>query len=149
MVLSVRPRTDADLPACVEVLRAVHSSDAYPMRWPEDPADWITPPGLTAAWVAERKSRIVGHVCVVGVTVSRLFADPVARGLGCGAVLLEAAQSHAAREGLSLVLDVVDDGGAAVALYERLGWRLVERRLADWSAPDGRRPVVRIYAAPV
>ena len=103
---------------------------------------------LTAAWLAERDAAVVGHICVAGATVSRLFVDPVARGLGCGELLLDAAQAYAARDGLTLMLDVIDDGGAAVALYERLGRRLVELRPADWTGPDGRRPVVRIYAAP-
>ncbi len=38
------------------------------------------------------------------------------------------------------MLDVVDDGGPAVALYDRLGWRMVDRRLADWTTSDGRAP---------
>lgn len=46
------------------------------------------------------------------------------------------------------MLDVVDDGGPAIALYERLGWELVDRRTADWQTPDGRRLPVRIYRAP-
>jgi hypothetical protein len=50
--------------------------------------------------------------------------------------------------GLQLVLDVVDDGGRALALYEGLGWRVVEHRLADWTTPDGRRPPLRISVAP-
>jgi hypothetical protein len=49
---------------------------------------------------------------------------------------------------LQLVLDVVDDGGPAVALYEQLGWRLVDQRLAEWTAPDGHQPPIRVYLAP-
>jgi len=46
------------------------------------------------------------------------------------------------------MLDVVDDAGPAQALYERLGWQLVERRLADWTTPAGVRPPIAIYLAP-
>jgi hypothetical protein len=46
------------------------------------------------------------------------------------------------------MLDVVEDGGHAFALYERLGWRLVDRRQADWATPRGERLPVRIYFAP-
>ncbi len=46
------------------------------------------------------------------------------------------------------MLDVVEDGGHAVALYERLGWRVVDRRQADWITPRGNRLPVRIYLAP-
>ncbi len=46
------------------------------------------------------------------------------------------------------MLDVVDDRGAAIALYERLGWRLVDRRVADWATPEGHHLPLRIYIAP-
>ncbi len=46
------------------------------------------------------------------------------------------------------MLDVVEDSGHAVALYERLGWRLVDRRQADWVTARGKRLPVRIYLAP-
>ena len=46
------------------------------------------------------------------------------------------------------MLDVVDDEGPAVALYERLGWRMVDRRIADWTTPEGRRLPVLVYLAP-
>jgi hypothetical protein len=46
------------------------------------------------------------------------------------------------------LLDVVDDGAPAIRLYERIGWRLVNRRQADWVTPQGERLPVRIYLAP-
>jgi len=46
------------------------------------------------------------------------------------------------------LLDVVDDGAPAIRLYERIGWRLVDRRQADWVTPQGERLPVRIYLAP-
>ena len=83
-------------------------------------------------------------------SVSRLFVSPTARGrgLGLGTALLAAVSSWAAAQDLRLMLDVVDDGAPAVTLYERLGWRLVDRRPADWTTPQGRRPPLRIYLAP-
>ncbi len=61
---------------------------------------------------------------------------------------MERVSDQAAKQGLRLVLDVVDDGGPALALYDRLGWRLVNHRLAEWTAADGRRPTLRTYLAP-
>jgi hypothetical protein len=46
------------------------------------------------------------------------------------------------------LLDVVDDGAPAIRLYERIGWRLEDRRQADWVTPQGERLPVRIYLAP-
>jgi GNAT superfamily N-acetyltransferase len=80
--------------------------------------------------------------------VSRLFVAPTARGRNLGASLLATATAYAADQSLQLMLDVVDDGGPAVALYERLGWRLIDRRPATWTAPDGTHLPVRIYLAP-
>jgi len=163
----VRPRTAADLPACVSALAAVHACDGYPTRWPADPAGWLAPPGTAAAWVAQapgREGAVAGHVALVRtpdgalaalagaapdalVTVSRLFVAPGARGRGLATSLLAVAVARAAGGGLSAVLDVVE-GTPAAALYERLGWRLLERRTAGWTLLDGRRPQELVYAAP-
>jgi GNAT superfamily N-acetyltransferase len=163
--VSVRLRLPKDLPACGRVLAAVHAADGYPSRWPADTAAWLTPPGLAAAWVAEHASVIVGHVGMVqGVddpvvsaitgapdrlaSLTRLFVDPVARGRKLGASLLDAVQGYATTQGLRLMLDVVDDGGPAIALYDQLGWRVVDHRIADWTTPGGRRLPVLVYVAP-
>jgi GNAT superfamily N-acetyltransferase len=162
----VRPRLPEDLPACGRVLAAVHAADGYPSRWPADTAAWLTPPGLTAAWVVQHASTIAGHVGLVGgvddrvvsaitgapparlASVTRLFVDPTARGRRLGASLLSAVHAYAATQGLQLILDVVDDGGPATALYDRLGWRVVDHRIADWTTPEGRRLPVLVYVSP-
>jgi len=165
----VRERAVDDLPDCVEALQAVHVTDGYPTYWPQDPGGWLSPAGLAATWVGlDGDGTVLGHVCAVGevddlvvaalvgapverlVSVSRLFVSPAARGrgLGLGAALLAEVQRWSQQRGLQLMLDVVDDGAPAVRLYERLGWRLVDRRDADWLTPDGRRHRLRIYLAP-
>ncbi|PPK92217.1 ribosomal protein S18 acetylase RimI-like enzyme [Kineococcus xinjiangensis] len=165
----IRRRREADLAGCVEALRAVHEADGYPTWWPQDPAVWLSPPGCAAAWVAQDPTgAVLGHVSVVrgvddpvvaalcGVStgdlaaVSRLFVAPAARGRGLrlGSALLHAVQQWTSAQGLQLMLDVVDDGAPAVQLYERLGWKLVDLRPADWLTPTGHRHQVRIYLAP-
>jgi GNAT superfamily N-acetyltransferase len=154
------------------------TSHPYPLVWPADPAGWLSPAGIAAAWVAETSSpagpapesarSLVGHVVVQhGVTnpaidpaladplpeqrwaaVSRLFVAPQARGEGWGAALLAAAAEHAEAAGRRLTLQVVGDDGPAIALYERLGWQLSDRRTADWATPEGLTPVLRTYLGP-
>jgi GNAT superfamily N-acetyltransferase len=93
-------------------------------------------------------SAVTGAPLARLASVTRLFVDPTARGRKLGAALLSAVHAYAATEGLQLMLDVVDDGGPAIALYDRLGWRVVDHRIADWTTPDGRRLPVLVYVAP-
>ncbi len=164
--MPVRARRAADLSGCVQALAAVRRVDGYPVCWPADPVAWLTPAGLVGAWVVEHAGVIAGHVGMVqggddptsmasiGIpahelaSVARLFVVPQARGRGVGARLMERVSDQAANLGLRLVLDVVDDGGPALAFYDRLGWRVVDQRPAEWLAPDGRAPTLQTYLAP-
>jgi GNAT superfamily N-acetyltransferase len=162
----IRPRRPGDLDACVAVLRRVHDRSGYPDRWPADPARWLTPEGLIAAWVAEHEGAVVGQVGLaqgdrhsgllqavgrpVGelAEVIRLFVDPAVRGSGLGRELLAVASSHAVAAGLRPVLEVVDDAGPAIALYERSGWQLVGTGTATWTTLDGAYLGLRYYVSP-
>lgn len=134
----IRRRRDTDLDACVAVLAEVHTHSGYPHHWPDDPAGWLTPDGLTAAWVAEADGSVVGHVALCGGGRSRLCVAPSARGAGLGGRLLRAVEAEAAARGLRPVLEVKDTDTAALALYERLGWtrRATERQ--EWGSRRGR-----------
>lgn len=149
----VRPRRPEDLPACVEVLLAVHDVDAYPVNWPADPAAWLDAGGSLAAWVAELDGAVVGHAvlrpAVAGTSaqawsraagvpvdalgvVSRLVVSPATRGRGTGAALLRAVAATAVELGLTPVLDVVATDQRARALYQRQGWTHVETLQEQW-----------------
>ncbi|WP_416968078.1 GNAT family N-acetyltransferase [Streptomyces sp. 4F14] len=160
---TVRPRTDDDLTACAEALAEVHRHDGYPVNWPENPGDWLTRAAGLGAWVAVLDGRIAGHVALdrgdeddlapglwgdtaATAVVSRLFVAPEARGHGVGVRLMERAVAEARRRDLHPVLDVVASDSGAVALYERLGWRLLATVEQRWS-PE-QTVTVRCYAAP-
>ncbi|MGW2516447.1 N-acetyltransferase family protein [Streptomyces sp. NPDC001617] len=164
----VRRRADHDLDTCVEILAEVHRHSGYPVNWPEQAADWLTPRSLLASWVAESDGRVVGHVGLsradggdvaaglwaaragVGVertgVVGRLFVSPDAHGLGLGAALMEQAVAEAQARGMHPVLDVVTSNTAATALYERLGWELLDVVEERWG-PD-QVVALGCYAAP-
>ena len=163
----VRLRRGTDLPDCVRALQAVHAADGYPQCWPAEPAGWLTPVGTIEAWVATGDDgHLAGHVCLVGGVndpvvaaeadvatsslgmVSRLFVAPSDRGRGLGRGLLRALTEYAAAERMPVMLDVVDDGGSAVKLYEQLGWKLVGQRPGGWETPDGARVRLCIYLSP-
>jgi GNAT superfamily N-acetyltransferase len=166
MTMLVRPRRDADLDACVAILAATRT-DGYPIRWPDDPAAWLTPRGFLFAWVVEQDGTVTGHVALRNVTgmdgvpwwtaasgapadgiaaISRLFVAPAARRRGCGARLLATASDHAARHGLRPALDVLDTDRTAVALYERAGWTRVAS--APVAHAGGEPVMTHYYLAP-
>ncbi|WP_432140516.1 N-acetyltransferase family protein [Streptomyces sp. bgisy084] len=142
----IRRRQDRDLDACVAVLAEVHTHSGYPHHWPDDPARWLTPDGLTAAWVAEADGTVAGHAALCGPEVSRLYVAPAARGAGLGGRLLRAVEAEAAARGLRPVLEVKTTDTAAIALYERLGWLRRATEPQDWGA--GEVVTVHRYAAP-
>jgi GNAT superfamily N-acetyltransferase len=144
--MRIRPRQVVDLGACVQLLAAVHAADGYPVNLPEDPATFLASPELLGAWVAEEEGsgELLGHVALRPRTseavmeravaasgmeagrlavVARLLVAPAARRRGVGRELLEVACRRAAELGRHPVLDVVTDHAAAVALYDRAGWR--------------------------
>ena len=165
----VRPRTEHDLASLVEDLRVVHERDGYPVRWKDDPAGWLTPEGLRAAWVVERAGRPAGHAALAAVDpddpatatwsaavqqpaerlscLTRLFVVVGARGAGVGAALLDAAVGHARAQGRTAVLEVSPADGPAVALYRRHGWRLAGDGPARWWVPDGGTSLLLVAPA--
>ncbi|MFE4020826.1 GNAT family N-acetyltransferase [Streptomyces sp. NPDC059101] len=146
----VRRRGDADLGACAAVLAEVHAHSGYPHHWPEEPVRWLTPDGLTAAWVAEAGGVVLGHAALCGREVSRLYVSPGARGLGLGARLLAAVEAEAAARGVRLVLEVKTSDVSAVALYERRGWARRGTERQEWGVSGATEEVmVHRYEAPV
>ncbi len=126
--------------------RLTHVVDDYPKWWPEDPEAFIVSPRELGAWVAEDDSMVVGHVALhtpaddptfeqvrratgrdaaAVAVVARLFSSPDVRGRGIGWALLTGAEQAAHAVGRLPVLDVGKALTAAIALYDRAGWRRV------------------------
>lgn len=156
----IRPRTEQDLDACVNALRQVQSADRYPVDWPDDPRRWLTPGDLIQAWVAV-SGTVVGHVGIAraealepavaealgsstGKALTRLFVTPAARGTGLAARLLDTALESGER----LTLEVSHEGAAAIAFYERAGWRRVCSTRARWLDSAGLPALVHRYVSP-
>ncbi|MEV0827167.1 GNAT family N-acetyltransferase [Nonomuraea rubra] len=144
--MDIRTRTQDDLAACVEALAEVQAADRYPVRWPDDPGAWLTPGGMTTAWVAIEAGAVLGHVALTrDLEVSRLFVTPAARGHGVAARLLEAARASTP---LPLKLEVSSEGRAAIRFYERSGWRRVGSTRAEWLNAAGEPALLYHYVSP-
>lgn len=155
MTPAPRPRRAADLPRLAALLAEVHERDGYPMRWPAHPAEFLTPPGLLAAWVVDGDGGPAGHVALSApapaaaapwtaaldvpaerlAIVGRLFVAPGARRTGAGRRLLDVAVARAEAAGRIPVLDVLTRHEAAHRMYLRAGWREVGRHQFDWAPP--------------
>lgn len=166
----IRPRTQADLPALERALRLIHEGDGYPRRWPATLDAWWHPAGVLGAWVAVTPGgEVAGHVLLrpppadataqeasrasglpaEGLAfAARLFVTPAARGSGVGAALLNTARQEAQELGLRAALDVDTGSLAAVALYERLGWRRVATVPDAWQIAQGTDAWLHVYVAP-
>ncbi len=142
VVMEIRQRRSEDLQACVEALSQVHhGGGGYPTRWPADPQAWLSPTDALRVWVAADGPRILGHVMVRAdeqgaAEISRLFVAPSAQGRGIARALLDQARAFAAERGLQLTLQVTTGQDAAIALYERTGWRRTGT-VFGWTTPDG------------
>jgi GNAT superfamily N-acetyltransferase len=79
--------------------------------------------------------------------IARLLVAPCVRRKGVGQALLEVAANEARSRGLWPVLDVVSSSTAAIALYEKCGWR----RAGDVSValPDGATFEEAVFLGPV
>jgi ribosomal protein S18 acetylase RimI-like enzyme len=153
MQVQIRERQALDIVDCVQALFQVHQVDKYPTNWPADPVRWMTPADVLQAWVAvTNQATIVGHVMLRPAagdgrvaSVSRLFVVPDAQGSGLAVDLLRRARVWAAAKGLKLSLEVDDSRAAAIALYERTGWRRTNSTKADWTTPDGEPITLHHY----
>ncbi|MEW9550488.1 GNAT family N-acetyltransferase [Nonomuraea sp. NPDC050783] len=143
----IRPRAPEDLEACVRALAQVHPADRYPVDWPDDPGAWLTPRGLHQAWVAAEGGAVLGHAGLTrDLEVTRLFVVPAARGRGLAGLLLAALRDAAGDR--PLTLEVSSEATAAIALYERAGWRRTGSSRATWLNAAGEPALLHHYASP-
>jgi GNAT superfamily N-acetyltransferase len=165
--LTIRPRAEADLPACEHLVRVVYELDGYPGHWPRDLRGFVAQPDAIAAWVALVDDEIVGHAALLPDSsdasmdlamtatgrpverlgfVSRLFVSPDARRNGVGRTLLGTADAFARELGLRPVLDVVTRFQNAIDLYESSGW--TRAGLVTAHIPGGVTLEEFVYVAP-
>jgi GNAT superfamily N-acetyltransferase len=171
----IRARTDADVDACVEVMRRTHEVDGYPRYWPAKPDRFLQAKQETDAFVAVTREggppgegeRVVGQValhdaagepvealaCAAtgldpgGLAVlARLLVDPDVRGRGVGRALVRQAVARAHETGRRPVLDVLRETPGPIALYESEGWERLGPTTLDLAALGyGDVPPLRLW----
>ena len=127
----VRPAAPADLDALVALEQRAFAGDR--MRRAQYRRHLASAGAVVLAASAPGEG-LLGSALVLfrrGSTLARLYSiatDPAARGRGVGATLLAGAERAARERGCrALRLEVRVDNAAAIALYERAGFRRIGR----------------------
>ena len=145
--MRIRRRKDSHLAATVRLLGLVSNETGYPNPRPASRHEWLIGDDVLDAWIAEQEGRIQGHVAIKRADgdptvalrwrevtgrpaselagVSRFFVRSSARGRGLGTALLETAVDEARARGLLPVAEMVSTSRRGIALFDRLGWRMV------------------------
>lgn len=128
--MMVRPATAADLPAIEAIERSVFTGDRLSRR----SLRYFLAARTAMMFVLAFNDQIAGYSLIAlrkGSRRARLYSlalDPAGHGRGLGRFLLGASERAAkARGALSMRLEVRTDNAAAIALYEKNGYRFFGR----------------------
>lgn len=139
----LRPMVAADLDAVLEI------ESGFPAPWTRDMfVQELTQPENSAQWVATWRSRVIGYAlwwCVADeVHIVNLAVHPHHRRRGVARQLLGTAFDAARDRGLTLAtLEVRVHNGAAIALYESMGFQRIAVRKAYY-ADNGEDALVML-----
>ncbi|KAK5125656.1 hypothetical protein LTR85_011930 [Meristemomyces frigidus] len=141
-MVTIRPRTAADLDGCVDLIRLVYAHSGYLVQGTDNAKAFLSGGSIEQAWIAEHDDQIVGHVAVSKATeddvsvalwrkqhpndpiamLERLFVHPEKLGGGIATQLIQTATARSRESGRRLVLFALIKDQAAIRLYERQGW---------------------------
>ncbi|GAW13035.1 hypothetical protein ANO14919_024130 [Xylariales sp. No.14919] len=163
---SIRARKDDDLPACVEILKAVYRSSGYPVGGVDHALDELRTDDQ--AWVAEDDAgAVVGHVAMnraredyanvalwlarhpaADVAVlARLFVHPGSRKRGAATGLVRAVEAEARGQGRRLLILALVKDQDAIRLYRRLGWEYYGTAVFRWG--EGNEMDAECFVSPL
>jgi ribosomal protein S18 acetylase RimI-like enzyme len=133
VVVATRRATPDDVKAIEALETRAFASDRLSAR---SLRDYLKSPAATVLVAEDDAGRLAGYAIVRfrrATSVARLYSIAVAedaRGRGVGEQLLSAAEDEARRRGdLFMRLEVRADNASAIALYERLGYKVFGRHL--------------------
>ncbi|MFV8756786.1 ribosomal protein S18-alanine N-acetyltransferase [Nannocystaceae bacterium ST9] len=131
MTLEIRVASLADLDALIELDRACFSRPWTPTQWHDE----LAPSGALepAVLIAHADARPIAYACAPRLAevaeLRRIGVVTEARARGVGRDLLDRVIDHAKLAGCTRIeLEVAADNHAAIALYQRKGFRRVGLR---------------------
>jgi [ribosomal protein S18]-alanine N-acetyltransferase len=132
--VNVRQATRADAAGLAAVHAAAFAAPwtaADILRFAEDPGGFA----LAAEESGALAGFILSRVMAGEAEVLTLAVRPEFRRRGAAAALVQAAATLASQTARSMFLEVADDNGGAIALYERTGFLVVGRRTGYYARP--------------
>ncbi|KAI2770654.1 putative acetyltransferase [Daldinia loculata] len=153
---TIRPRTDHDIPACLQVLNVVYKDSGYPVQGVGDPAQFFNKYETT--WVAEVGGTVVGHIALAEgaagnvavdlwqkqhpedvhiAVIGRLFVHPDNRKGGTASKLISTAVKEARGRGQRLLMFALIKDQDAIRLYRKLGWQYFGNTVYNWGEGNG------------
>ncbi|KAK5628774.1 hypothetical protein RRF57_004489 [Xylaria bambusicola] len=162
---SIRLRRDEDLPACVEIMKAVYRDSGYPVEGVANALEALQ--GDDQAWVAVDEGVVIGHVAMnrgvetyVNVArwlethpraevavLGRLFVHPERRGRGAATKLIRTVEEEARKRGPRLLILALVKDQAAIRLYRHLGWEHYATTVFRWG--EGNQMDAECFASPL
>jgi ribosomal protein S18 acetylase RimI-like enzyme len=129
--VTIRPATDADVPAVTRIWREGwpdghegHVPAELAAEWTSASFDQRTLERISTTWVAEGDGAVAGFVVVVDAEVEQIYVDRSRRGGGVAERLLRHAEAVIGQKGRRTAwLAVVAGNVRARRFYARLGWR--------------------------
>ncbi|MES9962354.1 MAG: ribosomal protein S18-alanine N-acetyltransferase [Candidatus Sedimenticola sp. 20ELBAFRAG] len=140
-LLQIRPMKDSDVDAVMEV-----EEQAYPFPWTVGIFHDCLRVGY-CCWVCALDERIIGYaimsVAAGEAHILNVCVHPEMQGKGLGGRLMERFITLAReRSADTIFLEVRSSNGAAIHIYDRLGFNEVGRRRGYYPAADGREDAI-------
>ena len=133
---------DPDAAADIDAIAALEA-ESFTNPWPREQLVWeLTNSDVTRIFVVRDEAGVIISFCLCWVIfdelhINTLAVSPDYRRRGLATLLMQHVLAEAAREGaLKATLEVRASNQAALALYERLGFRVTARRPGYYTNPQ-------------
>jgi len=130
----LRPITEADLPACADILMSVYNNELWQCRWTKETAMAYLSDLFAArkfvGYAAQEEDRLIGAVFAhekvwwnnSEVYVEEMFVRPECQRMSCGSRLMEQVEAYVTQNGLAGITLSTNRYAPAPEFYRKHGY---------------------------